>query len=275
MSSREPLVLAVAAAAALLVGLTGCDSGDPKAPVSSAPPPVATAVPKPAAAGCADLTYQEAVAPTLPADDTAVACSTGHTAQTFAVGALSTIVDGHLLAVDSDKVHTQAARKCPAALPAYLGGDEESLRLSMLRAVWFTPTVEQAATGADWYRCDVIAVAGDQQLATMTGSLKGVLGSDRAGDWAMCGTAQPGTAGFSRVPCRAKHSWKALSTVDLPAGDYPGEATVKAAGQKPCQQAGQDVASDALNYRWGYEWPTADQWASGQTYGICWAPSNG
>jgi hypothetical protein len=273
MSTGRSIGIAAALAAALVTaGLAGCDSSAPKAPVSSAPPPVASAAPRPAASGCAKLTYQQAVAPTPPEESTAVACSRSHTAQTFAVGTLSTVVDGHLLAVDSDKVQAQAARKCPAALPAYLGGDEESLRLSMLRAVWFTPTVDQAAAGADWYRCDVIALAGDQQLATMTGSLKGVLDTDRAGDWAMCGTAQPGTTGFARVPCRAQHSWKALRTVDLPAGDYPGVAAVKEAGQKPCQQAGRDIASDALNYQWGYEWPTAEQWASGQTYGICWAP---
>ena len=32
------------------------------------------------------------------------------------------------------------------------------------------------------------------------------------------------------------------------------------------------VAEDALDYEWGYEWPTADQWAAGQNYGRCWAP---
>ena len=33
------------------------------------------------------------------------------------------------------------------------------------------------------------------------------------------------------------------------------------------------VAEDALDYEWGYEWPTADQWAARQTYGRCWAPA--
>lgn len=270
------LVAMVALGMALGMALAACGGNDaPKAPVSSAPPPVASAAPRPAASGCDNLTYRQAVAPTLPDGDTSVPCHGPHTAQTYAVGGLTTAVDGHLAAVDSTRVQAQVARKCPAALPAYLGGDQEKLRLSMLRGVWFTPTVAQGATGADWYRCDVIALDGDQQLATMTGSLKGVLGSNHAGDWAMCGTAQPGTTGFTRVPCRADHTWQALSVVDLPAGAYPGEVKVKAAGQKPCQQAGQDVASDALNYKWGYEWPTAEQWKNGQTYGVCWAPAKG
>ena len=267
------LLAGVVALAGLLV-LAGCGgSGKPAAPVSSAPPPVASPVPRPAASGCHQLTYDDALTAYPPTNDTSVPCSRSHTSQTYAVGALDTLVGGHLVAVDSDRVRAQLAQRCPAALRAYVGGDQEALRLSMLHAIWFRPTVEQAAQGADWYRCDVVALTGDQQLATLTGSLRGVLGSARAGDWAMCGTAQPGTTGFRRVPCGEAHTWKALSTVSLPTGGYPGEAAVKAAGQKPCQHAGQSVAKDALDYKWGYEWPTADQWANGQTYGICWAPS--
>ncbi len=32
------------------------------------------------------------------------------------------------------------------------------------------------------------------------------------------------------------------------------------------------MADDALNFQWGYEWPTEKQWDDGQTYGRCWAP---
>ena len=46
----------------------------------------------------------------------------------------------------------------------------------------------------------------------------------------------------------------------------------KRQGQGPCEDAGREVAEDALDYEWGYEWRTADQWAAGQTYGRCWAP---
>jgi hypothetical protein len=132
--------------------------------------------------------------------------------------------------------------------------------------------VQASDQGADWFRCDVIAVAGDQQLAPLDGSLKGALRGS-SDDYAMCGTAEPGTKGFQRVLCRERHSWRALRTVDLGKGSYPGASAAKAAGQKPCQQAGRGVAKDALDYKWGYEWPTAQQWAAGQTYGICWAPA--
>jgi hypothetical protein len=233
----------------------------------------ATPAPTPRNRVCHQLTYAQALAPTA-ADDTPVPCRQAHTSQTYAVGRLSTEVDGHLVAVDSPRVQRQVRRECPRRLTTFLGGTAERLRLSMLRAVWFTPTVQASDEGADWFRCDVIAVAGDQQLATLTGTLKGALGSAGAsGPWAMCGTAQPGSPSFRRVPCREKHSWRALRTVALDGADYPGQAAAKAAGQDACQEAGREVAADALDYRWGYEWPTRAQWDAGQTYGICWAPA--
>ena len=54
----------------------------------------------------------------------------------------------------------------------------------------------------------------------------------------------------------------------------PRREGVRAAGQGPCEDAGREVAEDALDYEWGYEWPTAEQWEAGQTYGRCWAPDS-
>ena len=35
------------------------------------------------------------------------------------------------------------------------------------------------------------------------------------------------------------------------------------------------VAPDPLDFRWGYEWPTLEQWRAGKRYGVCWAPESG
>ena len=271
MSPRARLTLAPLALALLLAGCTG---GDPPAaaPTTTAPPPRASAPPAPMTGTCHQLGYAQAVAPTTQ-DAPPVPCSGAHTSQTYAVGGLEAVVGGHLLAVDSDRVQQRVATVCPQRLGRFVGGTAEQRRLSMLRAVWFTPTVAAADAGADWFRCDVIAVAGHQRLATLKGSLRGVLDKESGRAWAMCGTAKPGTAGFARVPCAQRHSWRTLRTVDLRAGAYPGAAEAKSAGQAPCRAAGREAAEDALNYQWGYEWPTAAQWRAGQTYGICWAPS--
>ena len=245
---------------------------------SAAPTPTATPTPPPpvpAAGGCYRLSYAEALAPTAP--DAPVDCAGAHTSQTFAVGRLDLVAGGHLLAVDSRSVRRQVARRCPPGLAAYLGATPEQLRLSLLRPVWFTPSLEESDLGADWYRCDVIAVTGDRTVAKFSGDLAGAFRRPaRREEFAMCGTAQPGTAEFSRVLCRDEHSWRAITVVDLAdaarQGRYPGVEVVREAGQDLCADAALQLASDPLDYEWGYEWPTKDQWAAGQTYGRCWSP---
>jgi hypothetical protein len=271
--------------AVAVLALAACDSSDkdqPAAeptssstptptPVVAAPPP-----PPPVIDACYRLSFDEAIAPT--SEEEPVGCDKGHTSQTFAVGRLDLVANGHLLAVDSAAVQKQVAHRCPAQLASYVGATEAQLRLSLLRPVWFTPTMEQSDAGAAWYRCDVIAVTGDKTVAKLDQDLKGALKKPEGRSaLAMCGTAQPGTKEFSRVLCRDDHTWKAISVIDLAdeakkKGTYPGEAAVKAAGQDACQEAARAIASDALDYEWGYEWPTKDQWQAGQTYGRCWSP---
>ncbi len=257
--------------AVLVLTMAGCSGSAPEsAPTPTPPPTRATPVVDPAVGACHELAYLDAVAPTNASPD--LSCEGAHTAETFHVGHLKTLVDGHLAAVDSQRVERQVRESCPTRLAAYLGGSEDQIRLSMLRAVWFTPAVAASDAGSNWFRCDVIEVAGDQQLTTLSGSLKGVLASDGASAVAMCGTAKPDAEGFRRLPCSEDHTWRAITVVPLDADSYPGEDAAKAAGQEVCDQAGLDAAEDALDYQWGYEWPTAEQWTAGQTYGLCWAP---
>jgi hypothetical protein len=211
------------------------------------------------------------LAPTT--DAAPVSCRRPHTAQTYHVGTLDPVVNGHLLAVDAKRVQAQVAEACPRRLGRFLRGTPAQLRLSALRAVWFTPTLEQSDEGESWYRCDAIALAGGDRLARLDRRVEGVLatpaGRERFG---ICGTARPGTPGFERIICSRPHAWRAISSYDVPGRSYPGAAAVRAVGQKRCQAAGQAVADDSLNYQWGYDWPTATQWRAGQRYGLCWAP---
>lgn len=276
MRARAAIVLLV------LLVLTGC-SGDSErpAPTTSASTPTASPEPgvrapepppAPRLDSCYQLSYSQAVAPTSRAE--VVPCSEEHAAETFHVGRLERVIDGRLLAVDSRRLQEQVATTCPRLLPEHVGGTEEQRRLSMLRSVWFTPTLRQSDAGADWFRCDAVALARDSELLELTGSLSGVLnteaGRDRVG---MCGTAEPGTEGFERVACSQTHTWRAVRTVTLPGPDYPGEGPVQLAGEEPCKAAARADAPDPLDFRWGYEWPTAEQWEAGQTYGICWVPA--
>lgn len=270
-------LVALGALVAMVLALTGCSDGGAKTPAPTATP--SSARPSPAAAppaapprdGCYRLTYDQAIAPTSTAE--AVPCSGAHTTQTVAVGRVDAVVEGHLLAVDSTRVQARVGASCPAALRRYLGGSATSLQLSMVRPVWFTPTVEQSDAGADWYRCDAVVLARSSQLAPISGSLRGIFAGDRLPDrYAMCGTAAPGARNFQRVPCSARHTWRAIESVPLrsEAGAYPGVDVVRAAGRSRCENAAADRAADPLAFEWGYEWPTAEQWRAGQTFGRCW-----
>ena len=285
-SRRTAARHAMAAGAVLLLalGVAGCSSDEPDAspePTTSAttasptptPPPTADAAPSPDPKACYDLGFDAAVSPTSDADPRG--CRRPHTAQTYRVGRLDTVVDGHLLAVDSQRVQDDVAQQCPARLGDWVGGSADDLRLSMLRSVWFTPTVAESDAGADWYQCDVIALAGSDKLSTTRGSLEDALATPEGRtQYGMCGTAAPDADDFDRVPCNADHSWRAIEVVgfDDAGGPYPGVGAARDRGRDQCETAGRDAAADPLNFDWGYEFPDADQWKAGQTYGRCWVP---
>ena len=228
----------------------------------------------PDAEACHRLDYADALRPTV--DDTAVKCTKPHTARTIDVSRLDTTVRGHFLAVDSARVRRQPGPACASAFADHVGGTEDQRRLSMLTVVAFSPTVEQADLGAAWIRCDLVAVVAPEQLGNLPGPLKGTLdtpaGRDRFG---MCGTTKPGSDNFQRVACSRDHAWRAVETVEIPAGAkgrWPGKRAARAAGQEPCAEAARGSATDALSYEWGYEWPDKEKWQAGRTYGFCWAP---
>lgn len=267
-------LLAAALAVGLSATLTAC-SGDettkPDDQPTASQTPAADPPAAPKVGACYQLPFETAIAPTSETEP--VACAKEHTSETVAVGTIDAVVDGHLLAVDSDRVRSQVASACPQALKAYVGGSLEQLRLSMIRPTWYTPTLEESDAGADWYRCDAVVLAGTSTLAELTTGLKGVLDTARGRkQYAMCGTSAPDAKNFERVLCSAKHSWRAIDVVVFKDGAYPGEKKVRAAGRTRCEDAAADVAEDPLTFEWGYEWPTKEQWDMGQAFGRCWAP---
>jgi hypothetical protein len=276
----EDRLVRLAMAVALAVLLTACSGSGGSGPDaaetpvlhSPTPTPTETIPPKPTPPppprACYRLGYDEALAPT--SDRRPSPCDRLHTAVTFYVGSYD-----KTLSVDSDAVHRVESTTCPRKFAEFVGGTLDERRLSMLRTVWFTPTVAQAATGAHWFECVAIALRGDQTLAFLRLPVLGALERTVSRDhYALCGTADPTSAGFEQRICSSPHSWRALRTIAFTGAKYPGQDHVRAAGQQPCQDAGRSVASDPLQYRWSYQWPSLQQWRDGQTYGVCWAPSS-
>ena len=273
MTSRWCLALVTAVALALTAcsGSSSSSAGkQPQVLHSAGPAPPGADPPTPPkpphARTCYRLAYAAALAPTR--TQKPVPCTGVHTGVTFFVGRYDAS-----LPVDGPVVHRLESTACPRRFAAFVGGTPEDRRLSLLRTVWFTPTVDQAAAGAHWFECVAIALRDDEHLALLQGPVEGVLDRTEGRDhYALCGTAEPGSKGFQQRICAAPHSWVALRTVTFEPGPYPGVDAVRSAGQQPCKDAGADASSDPLNYRWSYQWPTLPQWRDGRTYGICWAP---
>ena len=267
-------VLAVAAAALLLSGCSSTSDEEPRAAgttraaASSSQAPASSPPPRHA---CYDLAFDDAVKPTSAAAP--VPCSASHTAVTIEVGATRPVVDGHLLAVDSDTVQEQVARRCRARLDEYVGGDAEARRLSRLTVVWFSPTLAESDRGALWFRCDLVALAGHDRLAPLPRRARGLLSQAGALDrFGTCGTTSPASRRFTRVICSARHTWRARATIPVPRdARYLGKAA-GAAADAACRDIDARAAADILRLKWSFEWPTREQWDAGQRFGYCWTP---
>jgi hypothetical protein len=282
--SRTPrparLAVTLVGMLAVLSTAAGCSSGSSSATGTTTPSASAVAsttappapAPPPRVGSCHRLTFAEATSPTD--DSSPVGCGTTHTSTTIAVGTLHLIADGHLLAVDSRAAQDQLARRCPARLPAYVGGDLTTRRLSRLEVVWFGPSVEQADLGARWFRCDLVALGDQGRLAPLAPKMRGVLDHAGALDrWGTCGTAAPTARGFRRVICSAPHTWQAVDIITLPPGTrFLGKAATADANAR-CKDVAKSRAGGALKYTWSFEWPTRQQWRAGQHYGYCWIPT--
>jgi hypothetical protein len=277
--SRRRVSRSVVPALALVAALTGvvaCDSDQPAAKQTGPAPTTATATATPAPAApprhaCYALDFDQAAAATSTAAP--VPCSAPHTTATIHVGTIRPVLDGHLLAVDSDSVQRQIATRCRTRFAAYVGGTEEARRLSRLTVVWFGPSLAESDRGALWFRCDLVALAGHDRLARLPRSARGLLTATDALDrYGTCGTASPAASRFQRVICSEPHTWRARATIALPArAKYLGKAA-GAAADSTCHDIDARLAADILELRWSFEWPTRDQWDAGQRYGYCWTP---
>lgn len=246
------------------------EDGVPGAGATPADEPTSTAAPvppPPPVDACYDLSAEQATATATDADP--VGCRSAHTARTIHVGDHADPTDGaHLADV------------CTRRVARFLGGSRDERRLSRFTAVWFGPDDTQVAAGATWFRCDLVAVERPETLAELPrGTLRpGLLDRERlARRYRLCATSAPGSPGFTRVTCAQPHRWRALTTLAVAEGDgpkagYPGSRAARRAGEDRCRQVVRSLSS-AQRTRYGWEWPTREQWRAGQRYGYCWMPA--
>lgn len=266
------LVIAATVVASAVYKTSADDTTAPSATPSSTPTATAAPPPAPEVGSCHNLAFTSAAQPTD--DSTPVPCNGKHTSVTIHVGELDPIVDGHLLTVDSRKVQDEIAADCPRQLGAYVGGDQNTQRLSRFEIVWFSPTVAQSDLGANWYRCDLVALRGKEELATLPRDVKGALSRpDGLARFGTCGNTSPDKPDFVRAICSERHSWKAIDTVDLPAKGKYLATSVTSDANAHCKDDASNASGGSLKITWSFEWPTRQQWTDGQRYGYCWVPS--
>jgi hypothetical protein len=204
-----------------------------------------------------------------------VPCDHSHTAITFSVGELDSVVDGHLLSVDSDHFQTQVADACPKAFAGFVGGTDEARRQTMLRPVWFTPSLSQSDQGADWYRCDV--VGGSEQskrLVDLPPDVEGLL-AQTEDKWLVCAEG-PTVDGSVKVPCSTAHDWRAVSTIKLgePDDAYPGDAAAEKTTRDYCSKSVAAWLGYPVDYDYGYTWFHEAEWNAGNRRSVCWAKTS-
>ncbi len=263
-----PLMCAVALVAGLLTGCGSEASDEPETEESS----TSSTPERPQVGQCHDLSAEEILES---ADSTApVDCGDDHTSQTVHVGTFKPAAQGKPAELTDDAANQQAFGTCRSKAARYLGTAEGSLPLTRVEVFWFVPTVEEVDAGAKWLRCDVVVLQRENELMTLPKTMKKALTGKGQEKYALCGTARPGAKKFARVVCSEDHAWKAISTIGIGgAKKYPGTKAVRSAGEEECQGQARSAQGDSLQFDYGWEWPTKEQWDAGQRYGLCWVPA--
>ena len=200
-----------------------------------------------------------------------VPCTQAHTAQTYAVETLPHQFDH--ASYDDAQVAAYAYRTCAQEFNAFTGADESLAMRTILSWIWFRPSSAAWDAGARWYRCDIVG-GGDQarSYVDLPRTAKGLLLGRVADRWLVC--AEGATVSASvKVPCTAKHDWRAVTTIVLgDAGDsYPGDHTVQVRTRDFCSKSVGAWLDYPVDYDFGYSWFHQAEWDAGNRRSVCWA----
>ena len=149
--------------------------------------------------------------------------------------------------------HRSCRPSCPQRFATFAGGTLEDRRLSLLRTVWFTPTIEQAALGARWYSCVALALRDNQHLAVLAHGSPARSTRPRAAPTTAC-AAPPSPAPPASSSASARRPTRGRRCAPSASGRAATRASPRSGkpAQTICKDAGRAVASDPLNYRWSY-----------------------
>lgn len=199
-----------------------------------------------------------------------VACTSPHTAQTFAVGSLP--AELHDVGYDDPKLAEFGYRTCTPAFIDYVGADESLAMRTTLGWAWFRPSHKAWDSGARWFRCDVVGgSATSERLIPLPQTARRVLLS-RPDKWMVCADG-PTVADSRKVACTEPHTWRAVTTIKVgePTAAYPGDATVQTRTKGFCSNSVAAWLGYPSDYDYGYTWFGQDEWQAGNRRSVCWA----
>ena len=154
-------------------------------------------------------------------------------AYTFAVQKLPPDVNVPGASIGNKSIQSAASAGCEAAFSRFIGGDPARRALSRLSVTYFLPPQKYYDRGADWVRCDVVALQSADALAPLPQPLQGFLDDSRAlQDYGVCSAGQPGATTSALVICGQPHTFRALTALRLgtTTSRYPGKAVVGTRG---------------------------------------------
>lgn len=203
-----------------------------------------------------------------------VRCRDDHTTQTYYVGTfnLSIISERNPSTAEIAEFVTP---RCDRKFHRWVGGDGVTRILSRAHPVWFVPNTHDIKLGARWFRCDVVVSATDTRLAQLPRNTEDMLDSDTAlSRYGLCSRGSPEGREAKIVVCSKPHTWQAFTALRFGShgsDKFPNDDQRRDARQRCIDQA-REEQDFPLEWRYGWQAPTRNQWADGMRWGVCWVP---
>lgn len=203
-----------------------------------------------------------------------VACSSPHTAYTFAVRRLPPRVIVPGVAISNTTVQGAAAMICQRAFGRFVGGTPTTRALSRLSVTYFVAPQRGFNRGAHWVRCDVVALLTRHRLAPLPKRpLAAFLdGKNALRRYGVCSSAAPTSGGSQLVACMWAHEYRAVTAISLGPthSTYPGLSVAKVWGQHKCRSHIASLVGTSDGYTFAWTYPTKHDWRAHQRFGYCW-----
>lgn len=273
---------AAAIAVAVLALVAGCSSGgDDAGPTDttevatpSDSPEVRLAkqsVPHPLEEDCHDLTAAQIQHPND--RNETVSCRKPHTTQTYHVGTFDLSIIGDRTP-ETAEIAEFVTPRCARRFDRWVGGDRQTRALARVHPVWFVPTPRDIELGARWFRCDLVVSGVETRLAELPRDTGGLLESSSALDeYGLCSRRSPQRPRSVTVVCGENHSWQAFDTLRVRSDSdgYPARESLRKT-RNHCREQAREELGFPLEWRYGWQAPTREQWHNGLEWGVCWVP---